>query len=47
MVRKALFVIAFVSALAVAACSKGPNEPMPGDDDMMQTPATTDTVSRR
>ena len=47
MLRKALFTIAMLAGLTMAACSKGPNDPMPGDDDMMQTPATTDTVSRR
>ena len=46
MVRKALLVIGILVGFTAAACSKGPNEPMPDDDDMMQTPTTADTVSR-
>ena len=46
MIRNRLLILGAIAALALAACSKGPSEPMPGGDDMMQTPATTDTVGR-
>lgn len=48
MLRKALFTIAVLGGLTLAACGNGPNDPMPmPGDDMMQTPTTVDTVSRR
>ena len=38
MLRKCLFAVVAVIAVAVAGCGGGPMEPMPGGDDMMLVP---------
>lgn len=48
MLRKCLFAVVAVIAVAVAACGGGPMEPMPGDDMMLVPTAgvTVDSVGR-